>query len=418
MTARVRIRRIQVTKLFGVFDHDIPLNLHDRITIIHGPNGYGKTVILKMVEAMFSGQWEPLFNVPFGDMTIEMEDGGVLQVKPTPPTLDCSYREHPDAELLSGIVERREKPALEQIDRRGNAWQLRPMPIWTLDGEILEAASDQEGSRVNEPDWWGALRARLRVHLIHTQRLGVIGDKHPAVRRDSNELAAGVKSLLAKYASHSQELDSTFLDRLLQEDKAAPPALAALQDRLAQIERKRAQLMDLGFLDQEREKHKPPPRLDESKLDVLAVYIDDTEGKLAVFDRMAQKVQLFTDAVNKRFKYKRMSISREEGFTFRSLIDDTPIPLGSLSSGEQHEIVLLYELLFKIEPDTLVLIDEPEISLHLAWQQQFLGDLVEMAKLSAFDVLVATHSPAIIGKRWDLTVELKGPDLELESAAQ
>ena len=87
------------------------------------------------------------------------------------------------------------------------------------------------------------------------------------------------------------------------------------------------------------------------------------------------------------------------------------MPLGSLSSGEQHELVLFYELLFKVEPNALVLLDEPEISLHLAWQQQFLGDLVEMVKLSSFDVLVATHSPGIIGKRWDLTVELKGPDL-------
>jgi predicted ATP-dependent endonuclease of OLD family len=74
--------------------------------------------------------------------------------------------------------------------------------------------------------------------------------------------------------------------------------------------------------------------------------------------------------------------------------------------------VLLFELLFEIEPATLVLIDEPEISLHIAWQAQFLDDLFEMAHLSQFDVLLATHSPDIIGKHWNLTVELKGPELE------
>jgi predicted ATP-binding protein involved in virulence len=66
-------------------------------------------------------------------------------------------------------------------------------------------------------------------------------------------------------------------------------------------------------------------------------------------------------------------------------------------------------LLFKVQPNSLVLIDEPEISLHVAWQVQFLKDLQEIIKLANFDVLLATHSPDIINDRWDLTVELQGP---------
>jgi predicted ATP-binding protein involved in virulence len=80
-----------------------------------------------------------------------------------------------------------------------------------------------------------------------------------------------------------------------------------------------------------------------------------------------------------------------------------------LSSGEQHELVMLYELLFKVKPNSLILIDEPELSLHLAWQVQFLKDLQAIIKLADFDVLIATHAPGIIDDRWDLTVELKGP---------
>jgi predicted ATP-binding protein involved in virulence len=89
---------------------------------------------------------------------------------------------------------------------------------------------------------------------------------------------------------------------------------------------------------------------------------------------------------------------------------DRPLPVTSLSSGEQHELVLLYELLFKVNPDSLILIDEPELSLHIAWQQQFLQDLQKITQLASFDVLIATHSPQIIHDRWDLTVELKGPE--------
>jgi len=69
---------------------------------------------------------------------------------------------------------------------------------------------------------------------------------------------------------------------------------------------------------------------------------------------------------------------------------------------------LFYDLLFNVTPNSLVLIDEPEISLHVAWQKQFLKDLQAVTANAQFDVLLATHSPQIIANRWDLTVELKG----------
>ena len=83
-----------------------------------------------------------------------------------------------------------------------------------------------------------------------------------------------------------------------------------------------------------------------------------------------------------------------------------------LSSGEQHELVILYELIFRTSEDSLILIDEPELSMHVAWQEQFVKDLGEMAKVSDFRAILATHSPEIIGDRWDLAIELQGPNGE------
>ena len=63
---------------------------------------------------------------------------------------------------------------------------------------------------------------------------------------------------------------------------------------------------------------------------------------------------------------------------------------------------------FRIPDNSLILIDEPELSLHVAWQAQFLKDLETMATLSNFHAILATHSPEIIGDRWDLTITLQG----------
>lgn len=79
-----------------------------------------------------------------------------------------------------------------------------------------------------------------------------------------------------------------------------------------------------------------------------------------------------------------------------------------LSSGEQHQLVLFYELLFKATRRTLYLIDEPEISLNVEWQRRFLSDLSEVIRFGKHYVLLATHSPQIIHNRWDLAIPLGG----------
>jgi predicted ATP-binding protein involved in virulence len=47
----MNIRKITVQGLYGTFNHEIQMDNPDKVTIIHGPNGFGKTVMLKMIAA-------------------------------------------------------------------------------------------------------------------------------------------------------------------------------------------------------------------------------------------------------------------------------------------------------------------------------------------------------------------------------
>jgi len=140
---------------------------------------------------------------------------------------------------------------------------------------------------------------------------------------------------------------------------------------------------------------------------VLSLFLENTEEKISVFDDLLAKLELFTNIMNqRRLLFKSVKIDPNRGFSFFTQ-KNKPLDLKDLSSGEQHEVVLLYELIFKTKPNTLVLIDEPEISLHIAWQNEFLNDIMEIIRLQQIQVLIATHSPQIINEYWDLTVNLE-----------
>jgi predicted ATP-binding protein involved in virulence len=175
------------------------------------------------------------------------------------------------------------------------------------------------------------------------------------------------------------------------------------------LEKKREALVKAGLLDASTETLRADLEIAEEQRRVLSIYIDDVEQKLHVFDETAAKIDLFKKIISKLFKYKHLAIDRTRGFAF-STDENTPLSLTSLSSGEQNEVVLLASLLLNDQPASLFLIDEPEISLHVFWQKQFLRDLVDITSLLKIDVIIATHSPQIISDRWDLTIQLKGPD--------
>ena len=139
----------------------------------------------------------------------------------------------------------------------------------------------------------------------------------------------------------------------------------------------------------------------------MTLYVQDTEKKLQVLGAFATRTRLLLENVNRKYRHKRIQLDREKGFVATS-DSGQPLLLNSLSSGEQQELLLHYDLLFRVPSNTIVLIDEPELSLHVAWQKKFLPDLLKIVQLSNFDALVATHSPFVVGDRTDLMVGLGG----------
>ena len=59
------ITNIKVTDLYGLHNYDIAFDKEECLKIIHAPNGYGKTTILKLIRAILEGYIDELQQIPF-----------------------------------------------------------------------------------------------------------------------------------------------------------------------------------------------------------------------------------------------------------------------------------------------------------------------------------------------------------------
>ncbi|PEH86355.1 AAA family ATPase [Burkholderia gladioli] len=71
-------------------------------------------------------------------------------------------------------------------------------------------------------------------------------------------------------------------------------------------------------------------------------------------------------------------------------------PIAKLSSGEKQLLILLIETLLQKQNPYIFLADEPELSLHIAWQRQIISAIKALNPKA--QIIVATHSPEVAGR--------------------
>ena len=103
------------------------------------------------------------------------------------------------------------------------------------------------------------------------------------------------------------------------------------------------------------------------------------------------KIKTLQELLNKYMMNKDVEIT-PMGLLIKSKDGNQNIPLNSLSSGEKKLLVIFMHCLFN--EDVPIIIDEPEISLSIIWQENLLPDLLEKTNIK--QVIVATHSSAVI----------------------
>lgn len=67
------LRKLVVEGLFGIYDYEIELYNEDNTKIITGPNGYGKTTILKILDNLLNNRLWYFYYLEFNSISVEFD---------------------------------------------------------------------------------------------------------------------------------------------------------------------------------------------------------------------------------------------------------------------------------------------------------------------------------------------------------
>ena len=105
----------------------------------------------------------------------------------------------------------------------------------------------------------------------------------------------------------------------------------------------------------------------------------------------------FQDMVDDLFSETGKKIVRTENEIRFSQIGETLVPY-QLSSGEKQVLAILLTVLVEDEQPYVLFMDEPEVSLHVDWQQRLIDLILELNP--NVQIILTTHSPAVIMNGW------------------
>lgn len=428
------IRNITVNGLFKTFDHKIDFSNGD-IKIIIGENGIGKTAVLRILDAVFNKNHQALYSIVFDSITIDFATKSekwtiTKETDKNDNLIRIQSNLHKKDDQIIHVITKNALPRRIFMKIGDNEWFDRHLDVGMSREDILNryGIDMTNDSSNNEKEWYSHRLSENQIKLINAQRLF----QQKKEGRDDNSFQETVSvysqalvDILKKndtdFSTTSQKLDGSFANRLLKalnknKKSKSNPDFDGILNKLTVLSDYRSKLSKVGVIAQEKDEViQNLDFIDSNIITVLSLYVDDNTEKLECYKETAEKLDILLNIINHRFKHKKIVVDKSKGFVVKTTLfqeknDEEGIAVNRLSSGEQNELIMFYDLLFNCDSKDLVLIDEPEISLHLKWQQSLIEDLRSICKTNNISLLIATHSPDIIGDNWNLVQTLSGKE--------
>ncbi len=120
--------------------------------------------------------------------------------------------------------------------------------------------------------------------------------------------------------------------------------------------------------------------------------------------KLYQAIDVFVKICKKFFKDKLVNISPNGLIIVSSLRNADALEWKMLSSGEKQILILLIQALVWSNKPVIYIADEPELSLHVEWQEMLIDSIKALA--GDCQLIIATHSPDITGGDTDSIIKI------------
>ena len=113
--------------------------------------------------------------------------------------------------------------------------------------------------------------------------------------------------------------------------------------------------------------------------------------------QISEPKKMFQDIIDDLFRETGKKIVRTENEIRFSQIGETLVPY-QLSSGEKQMLAIMLTVLVEDRQPYVLFMDEPEVSLHVDWQQRLIDLILQLNP--NVQIILTTHSPAVIMNGW------------------
>lgn len=457
MRKRVMLERIQVMNLFDRFSYDINLKNGNNVAILHAPNGCGKTTIFNLVDFIFNptiAKFKYVARIPFECCYCTLSTGKIIGIE----MRKSNSKKQSEKMKWRHLIEDDENPynfekiiytemylivddgkkysfnitdAMKDAISYSDDESMLPFEIDSSERVAEFIDLDEQSMRMLPPSYRRrfteliAFREKhgcvLDVNYISADRLhkqskisldrGYYGRSGRYSEQELDDplsaMQNNIKALYRRTDGEYRKLVSEARDRLpkmfLRNKINAKISFEEFAYEWKEYTTNLERLYNLGLIESV-EKVLEDNELKESfehNSDFLTVYLKVFKSTLEPWNREYERMKLFADILNKRNRVTGKVLK----FGFNGLVitvDDHMLPLECLSSGEKNDLIMFYNLVFKSEKGGLVLVDEPEISLHIEWQEEYLDCLLKICEMNELQAIVATHSPNIVNGHIEL----------------
>lgn len=409
------------------------------VNILHGKNGTGKTTLLHILANILNGDYRRFAYLQFRAIEAVLDDETRIRVqrrkglKKEGSTIQVIVNGAIAQTLqVDRIIEEDETERRSRSDRLSSSVQ-RQISLFDQQPEpVLEAAyfpafrtmieawtALREDRYVDLParssDYWKVL-ATLRAREWFGNFVPIVN--FPSLVEIENELARQIESARAQVWRRDRNLlTKAFLDifRALSTPSGQETTLKSehilaeikkIYDRLEQSPLKAESVILTEIYGELRNliyKSHFGDEAETSTVRVLDVYRRMLADIADVQERSFESIKLYLSTVNDFLDGKSIVVNpefpevRARSIGVRFSDNTYTAGLRVLSSGERQIVTLMYAATH-MSKQRVVLIDEPEISLHVDWQSPLLTKMEE--QLGNRQIIACTHSP-IVGEKYE-----------------